>query len=690
MTTAAEMQTKVAKLETDMDRLRRIVNGGITDTVETDNGVVPSIANLQQQFVGHSPVLAGVADGSRRVFQVTDWIGANPTSPKPPTGGYVGPTGLVSNIALATNFRGEQGPAGSSGGGSGGLAFDTVVSYGAIGDGVTDCTTAFQNANSDGLIIVPEGVFRINSTLTLTAPIVFMVPFAGRIRPGAGYTLTLDGTVIANAYEHVFDTSEADSKVAGLFGFVPLSPCWWGAVPDGYVDGTGTNNLAAFQKCFLARTVVGAPANLIKIPAGRFFMEGPAAAAISNSGYAPGNGQPENWVESAMLQAYQGTWIVGDGMGPSQIIIGNTSTVRALSLGGRNTSGPPSGIENIIIGTELGGAGIEGICIYANGATVRNVWGSGFPLTFRADSTDQAWANCVSEYAGFASGNAGFYIARGSNTFTQLLACLMSDGFVIDHQDTQSESTFIACRAINPNSVTGRYGFAATGANTKAKFSDCYVEGDTFVVAFNGYACTELQYNGCTARLKGNASAFDMNGVIRVSGSNNRARITGGSTPTSSYGLRNTNCGYCSFDNSHFEGFWQNYKVDTTGVLARLTNSTLINGISRGALISRAAHSIFTSNFVAYNGTTFISADVGVEVSLNGNFQIHTYADNIISNQNNAITDIAMKITIPAAVTTGLLRAYDNTFCYTPSGLVTVPATSPPFTDIRNNSYVTT
>ncbi len=49
MTTAAEFQTKVAKFETNMDRLDGIVNGNASAVVAVDSGSVPSFLNLQTQ-----------------------------------------------------------------------------------------------------------------------------------------------------------------------------------------------------------------------------------------------------------------------------------------------------------------------------------------------------------------------------------------------------------------------------------------------------------------------------------------------------------------------------------------------------------------------------------------------------------------------------------------------------------------
>jgi hypothetical protein len=56
---------------------------------------------------GWSPVLSLVADGDRRVFQVVSWAGGSGTPPA--TGGYIGPSGLVSSISSAVDVRGSPG-----------------------------------------------------------------------------------------------------------------------------------------------------------------------------------------------------------------------------------------------------------------------------------------------------------------------------------------------------------------------------------------------------------------------------------------------------------------------------------------------------------------------------------------------------------------------------------------------------
>ena len=46
MTTSPEMQAAVAKAVTNMDRLNRIINGGPTETVETDTSSIPSLSQI--------------------------------------------------------------------------------------------------------------------------------------------------------------------------------------------------------------------------------------------------------------------------------------------------------------------------------------------------------------------------------------------------------------------------------------------------------------------------------------------------------------------------------------------------------------------------------------------------------------------------------------------------------------------
>ena len=56
---------------------------------------------------GWSPVFSVLADGERRVLQVSDWVGG--TGTKPATGQYVGISGLVDDIENGVDIRGPRG-----------------------------------------------------------------------------------------------------------------------------------------------------------------------------------------------------------------------------------------------------------------------------------------------------------------------------------------------------------------------------------------------------------------------------------------------------------------------------------------------------------------------------------------------------------------------------------------------------
>ena len=61
---------------------------------------------------GWSPILTTVADGTRIVLEVTGWTGGSGTEPAT---GYIGTSGIVSDIADASNIRGTAGIDGTNG-----------------------------------------------------------------------------------------------------------------------------------------------------------------------------------------------------------------------------------------------------------------------------------------------------------------------------------------------------------------------------------------------------------------------------------------------------------------------------------------------------------------------------------------------------------------------------------------------
>lgn len=62
---------------------------------------------------GWSPLIRSVSDGERRVQEVYDWTGGQGV--KPTITGYIGATGIVQDISLATDIRGDKGQDGAPG-----------------------------------------------------------------------------------------------------------------------------------------------------------------------------------------------------------------------------------------------------------------------------------------------------------------------------------------------------------------------------------------------------------------------------------------------------------------------------------------------------------------------------------------------------------------------------------------------
>jgi hypothetical protein len=90
-----------------------ILSGGLAQYISA-TGYTTDI-NLAQDIAapwGWSPVYAAVTDALRRVFQLSDYVGGTGTKPSVLSGGnpqYLGPTGLTTTLASATDFRGLQG-----------------------------------------------------------------------------------------------------------------------------------------------------------------------------------------------------------------------------------------------------------------------------------------------------------------------------------------------------------------------------------------------------------------------------------------------------------------------------------------------------------------------------------------------------------------------------------------------------
>jgi hypothetical protein len=128
--------------------------------------------------------------------------------------------------------------------------------YGALGDGVANDAPALVSADASvasigGHLLMPAGVYRINSNLTLSAHVKFSP--GAIIKPASGKKVTFAQPITAGMHK-IFDYS--------LGGTVDVSstrvvmPEWWGAVNDGATNCKPAIDAALAQAAsFIGRTV---------------------------------------------------------------------------------------------------------------------------------------------------------------------------------------------------------------------------------------------------------------------------------------------------------------------------------------------------------------------------------------------------------------------------------------------------
>ena len=94
---------------------------------------------------GWAPVVSAVTDGERRVLQITDWTGGEGT--KPTTTGYIGATGIVTDIASAIDIRGPIGDTGPS----------NTLSIGTVTEGAASATITGTSPTQVLNLVIPKG-----------------------------------------------------------------------------------------------------------------------------------------------------------------------------------------------------------------------------------------------------------------------------------------------------------------------------------------------------------------------------------------------------------------------------------------------------------------------------------------------------------------------------------------------------
>ena len=165
-----------------------------------------------------------------------------------------------------------------------------VTKCGAIGDGYTDCTSAFSLAittasvQPTNTIYLPAGKYSFNSTQTINANLKFAE--GAKIKISSGFNLTLLGSIEANEYQNIF---EVDGYLS-IAGSSEVSVCWFGADPTGNIDSQ-----PAFQAAILAAdtgtsSLLGTLKAAIKVPSGNYIVHKPIVSNKNNTRIIGANG----------------------------------------------------------------------------------------------------------------------------------------------------------------------------------------------------------------------------------------------------------------------------------------------------------------------------------------------------------------------------------------------------------------
>lgn len=222
---------------------------------------------------GWAPITAIIADGARRVMQITDWTGG--TGTKPATG-YVGATGLVAAIGDAVDLRGATGAAGSitSVNGKTGAAVtltaaDVGAATAAQGVKADAAIPAAQKGVANGVATLDAGskipesqlpAIAITDTTVVASQAAMLALVAERgdiaVRSDINKSFVLaaePATTLANWIE-LRTPTDAVLSVAGKTGAVALVPGDVGAAPATAIltDAAASNTLPATSSSTLA------------------------------------------------------------------------------------------------------------------------------------------------------------------------------------------------------------------------------------------------------------------------------------------------------------------------------------------------------------------------------------------------------------------------------------------------------
>ena len=280
------------KADIDADLAHPANTGGwvVADPMAANNGIyaksgssgLGSWARMDDLPVGDdgwSPLIRFTSDGVRRVLQIYDWAGGAGSKPQI---GYLGATGLVADIALATDIRGPQG---ASGDGSGDMVFaaDVIDEDDMASDSDTKVPTQ-QSVNQGKLQKVTDRTAM--KALAGSNHLSAYLMEAGREGVFNWSGSNLSALVSADTAEGIFVAPTSDpTGASGAWVRQRDNPVmyadWCGAVGDGVTD-----DATAFQA---ALNFVSAVGGKFALKAKKYIVAAALTLALPNVGLAECN-----------------------------------------------------------------------------------------------------------------------------------------------------------------------------------------------------------------------------------------------------------------------------------------------------------------------------------------------------------------------------------------------------------------
>jgi len=224
------------------------------------------------------------------------------------------------------------------------------------GDDSIPGSLAWHNTQAAGgyrKVRVTSGTHALETDLTLTSGVYLDFEPGALIQPASGITLTINGGIIADSNQQIFDMSAGGSVTVGAGVVKEIYPEWFGAI-DGTADQVQIN------------------AALNALPAG---PTSPNAAMDYTDGGTVKLSR-RNWVLAApiMIDSFQ----VLEGSGPSTVLKNGSTSTAAIQMGADdNAYHIRMGVRNLTIqgpavAYAAGGYGIHGYAVMRG--LIENVW----------------------------------------------------------------------------------------------------------------------------------------------------------------------------------------------------------------------------------------------------------------------------------------------------------------------------